>query len=87
MSEDKERLFFIVKSWLMGQISAWIFLSLVLILGTINFVQSVIIGTFTYIFSLAILRFCDKQINSIVNKILKFLDRHKKIKEFILKHF
>jgi len=87
MSEDKERLYFIVKSWLMGQISAVIFLGSVLILGVINFIQSVIIGFIAYTSSLIILRFFDKQINLVVKKILNFLDRHKKIKEFILKHF
>ena len=87
MGEDKERLFFIVKSWLMGQISAVIFLGSVLILGLINFIQSVIIGFIAYTSSLIILRFFDKQINLVVKKILNFLDRHKKIKEFILKHF
>jgi len=86
MRDEKERLFFIVKSWLLGH-SAWIFLNFVLILGTINFVQSIIIGASTYIFSLAILRFCDNQINFVVRRILKFLNRHKKTKEFILKHF
>jgi hypothetical protein len=87
MSEDKNRLHFIVKSWLMGQISAIIFLGSVLVLGVINFIQSVIIGTTAYVSSLVILRFYDKQINSVVKKILNILDRHKKIKDFILKHF
>lgn len=87
MKGDKERLYFIVKSWLMGQISSVIFLLTVLFLGVINFIQSVIIGTIAYVSSLAILRFFDKQIDSIVKKILRILDHHENIKKFILKHF
>lgn len=87
MGKDKERLYFAVKSWFMAQLSGWIFLGCVLILGSINFIQSFILGAITFFSSLVILRFCDKQINSIVRKILDFLDRHNKIKRFILKHF
>lgn len=73
----------------MGQFGAVIFLGSVLILGAINFIQSVIIGAIAYVSSLAILRlkFCDKKIDLAVKKILNFLDRHKKIKNFILKYF
>ena len=84
MRKDKERLYFIVKSWLMGEISAIIFLVAVLFLGVINFVQSIIIGAISYISSLFILRLCDKKIDWTVKKILNFLDEHKKIKYFIL---
>jgi len=87
MTEDKNRLHFIVKSWLLGQIISVIFLGTVLYLGVVNFIQSVIIGAISYIFSLLILRFFDHQIDFIVKKILKFLDGHKKMKSFILKHF
>lgn len=86
MERDKERLYFIVKSYLMGQFSSVIFLIAVLFLGVINFIQSVIIGTIAYVSSLAVLRFFDKKVDWTVRKILKILDRHEKFKKFILKY-
>jgi len=85
--EGEDRLYFIIKSWLMGQIAGLIFYIAILFLGSINFVQAVIIGILGFIASLMISRYFEKYINKITKKILKFLDRHKRIENFIIKHF
>jgi len=84
-SEDK--LYFIIRSWLMGQIGGLILYVAILILGSINFVQAIIVGIFGFIASLMISRYFEKYINKITKKIMKFLDKHKRIENFILKHF
>jgi len=84
-SEDK--LYFIIRSWLMGQIGGIILYIAILILGSINFVQAIIIGIFGFIISLMISRYFEKYINIITKKIMRFLNRHKKIGNFIIEHF
>ncbi|MEM5834835.1 MAG: hypothetical protein QXQ69_03245 [Candidatus Aenigmatarchaeota archaeon] len=84
---QEERLYFIVRSYLMGCVGGIIFPAIVFILGKINWIQSIIIGTFVYIISLAISRVFEKQIDKITQKILIHLNKHKKIKSFILKYF
>ena len=39
----QDRVFFIIKAWIMGNIGGVFFLSTVFILGSINFIQSIII--------------------------------------------
>jgi len=65
-SEDK--LYFIIKSWLMGQIGGIILYIAILILGSINFVQAIIVGIFGFIISLMISRYFEKYINKMKKK-------------------
>ncbi|MCS7105699.1 MAG: hypothetical protein NZ942_00025 [Candidatus Aenigmarchaeota archaeon] len=83
----KERLYFIVRSYIMGCIGGVIFPAIVFVLGRINWVQSIIIGTFVYIVSLVISRVFEKQIDKVTKKILLRLSKHEKIKNFILRYF
>lgn len=57
------------------------------ILGSITFLQTLIVGAFAFITSLAASRLFEKQIDESTKLVLKHLDRHKKIKAFILKYF
>ena len=84
-SEDK--LYFIIRSWLMGQIGGIILYIAILILGSIDFVQAIIIGIFGFITSLMISKYFEKYINKITKKIMKFLYKHKRIENFIIKRF
>ncbi len=83
-SEDK--LYFIVKSWLVGQIGAIILYLVVLILGSIDFIQTIIVGFVGFIFSLITSRYFEKYINNITKKIMRFLDTHKRVEKFIIKY-
>jgi ABC-type transport system involved in cytochrome bd biosynthesis fused ATPase/permease subunit len=84
---QEERLYFIVRSYIMGCISGIIFPAIVFVLGKINWIETIIIGTFVYIISLVISRVFDNQINIVTEKVLKYLNKYKKIKNFILKYF
>jgi len=84
---QEEILYFIVRSYIMGCIGGVLFPLIVFFLGKINWIQSIIIGTFVYIASLAISRAFDDQISLATEKVLKYLNKYKKVKKFILKYF
>jgi len=71
----------------MGQIGGLILYIAILILGSINFIQAIIVGIFGFIASLMISRYFEKYINKITKKIMNFLDRHKRIENFIINRF
>jgi len=85
--KEENKLYFIIRSWIMSQISAIIFLIIVWYLVTINFIQSIFIGIFIFTSSLLISRFFESEINKGTKKILKRLNKHPKLKKFILKYF
>jgi hypothetical protein len=87
IKEEEQRLYFIVRAWLTFYVSALTLFISVLILGSINFVQTLIISTLGFFVSLAVSRLFDKQIEKIVEKILRFLDKNQKIKKLIVDHF
>jgi len=84
--EEEHRLYFILRSWLMGYVGAAILFITVFILGSINFIQTVILSTVAFVASLVISRLFDKQIARLVKKILKFLDKNQRIKCLIVNH-
>jgi len=85
--DEESRLYFLLRSWLMSQIAAVIFLIFVLYLGRIDFIQSLLIGAVSFIGSLSISRLCEKVIDNATKKLIKFFTKHQTIKNFILKHF
>ena len=82
-----QRLYFDVRSALMGQISAVLTLAVIWHLGTINVVQGFILGTFVFIASLFLSRLFDRSIIKGTRKIISYLDEHKRAREFIVKRF
>jgi ABC-type multidrug transport system fused ATPase/permease subunit len=82
-----QRLYFIIRSFLMGLISAAVTYLIVWYLGSINVVGSIIIGTFVFVFSLAMTRLFDSQITQATKKIVELMTNHKAIRDFIMKHF
>jgi ABC-type multidrug transport system fused ATPase/permease subunit len=82
-----QRLYFIIRSFLMGLISAAVTYLIVWYLGSINVVGSIIIGTFVFVFSLAITRLLDAQITQATKKIVELMTSHRGIRDFIMKHF
>lgn len=84
---QEERLYFIVRAYLMGCVGGIIFPLIVFILGSINFIQTIVIGFFVFVASLVISRAFESYIERATRKILSFLDRNRRIKRFILKYF
>ena len=82
-----QRLYFIIRSFLMGLISAAVTYLIVWYLGSINVIGSIIIGTFVFVFSLAVTRLFDTQITQATKKIVELMTSHRAIRDFIMKHF
>ena len=82
-----QRLYFVLRSIFMGLISALITFSVILYLGTINFIQAIFLGIFVFVFSLVFTRLFDEQIVSISMKIIRFLEKHNRLRSIVLKTF
>jgi ABC-type transport system involved in cytochrome bd biosynthesis fused ATPase/permease subunit len=84
-SVHTQRLYFVVRSVLMSLISALIYFLVVLYFGTINAVQAAFLGVFVFIVALVVSRLFDKQIVTASKKIIRFLNKYKRIRKFVLK--
>jgi len=80
-----QRLYFVVRSVLMSLISALIYFLVVLYLGAIDAVQAAFLGVFVFVAALVVSRLFDKQIVSVSKKIISFLNKHNRLKTFVLK--
>jgi hypothetical protein len=81
-----QRLYFIIRSALMGLISIVITFGIVLYLGKLDVGMAIIIGIIVFISSLGISRLFDIQIISVTKNVVKILDKHKIIRDFIINH-
>ena len=82
-----QRLYFIIRSFIMGILSASVTFLFILSLGSINIRLQVVLGMFTFVFSLAVSRLFDVQIVKATKKIVAFLGNHKSLRDFVLNHF
>ena len=82
-----QRLYFIIRSFLMGLISAAVTYLVIWYLGSINVIGSIIIGTFVFVFSLVVTRLFDTQITQVTKKLVELMASHRAIRDFIMKHF
>ena len=82
-----QRLYFIIRSFLMGLISAAVTYLIVWYLGSINVIESIVIGTFVFVLSLVVTRIFDTQITQATKKIVEIMASHRAIRDFIMKHF
>jgi ABC-type transport system involved in cytochrome bd biosynthesis fused ATPase/permease subunit len=80
-----QRLYFVVRSVLMSLISAVIYFLVVLYLGAIDAVQAAFLGVFVFVASLVVSRLFDKQIVHASKKIIRFLNKHERLRTFVLK--
>jgi hypothetical protein len=82
-----QRLYFIIRSFLMGLISAAVTYFTVWYLGSINVIESIIIGTFVFVLSLVVTRIFDTQITQASKKIVEIMASHRAVRDFIMKYF
>jgi hypothetical protein len=82
-----QRLYFIIRSFLMGLISASVTYLVVWYLGSINVLGSIVIGSSAFVFSLGVTRLFDTQITQATKKIVDLMTSHRAIRDFIMKHF
>ena len=87
VSNQTQRLYFIVRSMMMSILGAIITLVIFWQLGTINLIEDLVLGISTYVVCLAVSRLFDKKIFDISERIITLLQEHTKLRDFIVKNF
>jgi hypothetical protein len=82
-----QRLYFIIRSFIMGIISGVITFSVIFYFGSLNVPLGLALGIVGFISSLVISRLFDAQIVSVTKKIVSILGGHRKLRNFIISHF
>jgi Flp pilus assembly protein TadB len=86
VSVRTQRLYFVIRSTIMGLMSALITLVVVWYLGTIGVAQAGFLGIFVFAVSLVVSRLFDKQIVKLSKRIVNFLDKRRRLRAFVLKN-
>jgi hypothetical protein len=81
------RLYFIIRSLIMGLFGAMLTLIFVLIFHSITLVLEIPLGLFSFVFTLAVSRLLDVQIVRATKIIVDYLSGHRNLRNFILNHF
>jgi hypothetical protein len=87
VSTWRTRLYFIIRSFIMGLLSTALTFLFVLIFHSITLTLAIPIGIFSFVFSLAVSRLFDVQIVKGTKAITDYLSNHKSLRNFILNHF
>ena len=82
-----QRLYFIIRSFIMGQIGAAATFLLILSVGSIDAITGFVFGIFVFVFGLVITRLFDVQITKATKKLVELLASHRTVRDFIMKHF
>jgi hypothetical protein len=82
-----QRLYFIVRSFIMGILGALLTLVFVLIFGSLTLILEVPLGIFSFVFTLGISRLLELQIVKATRIIVDFLTSHNRLRDFVLGHF
>ena len=84
ISAETQRLYFIVRSLVMGLISAAVTFSMIFYLGTIDFVLAFFLGIFVFVFSLVVSRLLDRRVLRFTRNVIKKLEKFERVKRVIL---
>ena len=82
-----QRLYFIIRSFLMGEIGAAVTFLFIWYVGSINAIGMFVFGIFVFVFSLVITRLFDVQITKATKKIVEIMASHRAVRNFIMNHF
>ena len=82
-----QRLYFIIRSYIMGLIASAVTFLFILALGTINAITFYFFGIFTFALSLVITRQFDVQLTQATKKIVEIMANHRTVRDFIMNHF
>jgi len=82
-----QRLYFIIRSYIMGLIGSAVTFAFIWYVGSINAVTGYLFGIVVFALSLAITRLFDAQLTQATKKIVELLANHRTIRDFIMKHF
>jgi len=87
VSNQMQRLYFVVRSLMMSILGALITFVIVWQLGTINVIGDFVLGISTYAVCLLLSRLFDERIVNISRKIILYLEGHTKLRNFIVRTF
>jgi hypothetical protein len=82
-----QRLYFIIRSVLMGLLGASVTLVYLLIFHSLNLILEIPLGIFSFVFTLSVSRLFDVQIVKATRAIVDALAKHKRVMDFVLSHF
>jgi hypothetical protein len=82
---SRYNIYFIIRSAIAGLMGFLIFSFLAWLLKTLTYVQAIIISFIAFASPVVLSKVFHEKIESLVEKIFIFLERHKKIKRFVLK--
>jgi hypothetical protein len=86
-SVNVERLYFIIRSSIMGAITGVLTYAVISIFAVTNFFTLVLLGILFFVVSLFLSRFLDKPIVNVSYKIIAYLKRHRQIRRLVLSRF
>jgi hypothetical protein len=81
------RLYFIIRSVIMGLLGALLTLIFLLIFHRITLILEIPLGIFSFIFTLTVSRLFDVQIVKATKAITDYLSNHKTLRNFVINHF
>jgi len=81
------RLYFIIRSFIMGLIGAAVTFLFIWSVGTINATTGIFIGIFVFALSLLVTRLFDVQLTQVTKKIVEIMASHIAVRDFIMSHF
>ena len=82
-----QRLYFIIRSYIMGLIGSAVTFVFIWYVGSINAITGYLFGIVTFALSLAITRLFDVQLTKATKKVVEILASHRTVRDFIMKHF
>jgi len=82
-----QRLYFIIRSFIMGEIGAVATFLFIWYIGSIDAIEMAVFGIFVFAFTLVITRLFDTQITKATKKIVEIMTGHRTIRDFIMNHF
>ena len=82
-----QRLYFIIRAYIMGLIGSVFTFLFIWSVGTIDAITGYIFGIFVFVICLIITRLFDAQITQATKKIIELLANHRTVRGFIMNHF
>ncbi len=80
------RLYFVIRAFIMGLLSAVPPFIFILVLGSINLPLAIVSGIVSFVFALVVSRLFDRQLVVLTRRIIRFLGNHRSLRSFIINH-
>jgi hypothetical protein len=82
-----QRLYFIIRSFLMGEIGSGVTFLFIWYIGSVNAIVNYEFGIFVFVFTLVVTRLFDAQLTMATKRIVGLMASHRTIRKFIMNHF